>query len=149
MAAVLLLCLTVSLGEEVGSFLEEYSFQGYARQWSRPLYLPLGEPCTLWVFAPESLEGVMCGVGGEAVLDLSMELMTPELNITDEFPDDLPVLRFSTQDHAVLIRVVVEAVDMLYGATADSAYVFCAMRETQIEDEILNPAVPDSTIQGE
>lgn len=91
----------------------------------------------------------MCGAGGEAVLDLSMELMTPEVNITDEYPDDLPVIRFSTTDQRALIRVVVEAVDMLYGATADSAYVFCAMREKQIEIEILNPALPDSAIQGE
>lgn len=107
------------------------------------------EPCTLWMFVPESLQGVACGAGGEAVLDLYMELSAPGVYTTDEYLDDLPVLQFSTGDSPVLVRVVVEASDMLYGANADSAYVFSAMRKMQHEDEIMNPAEPGSTIQGD
>ncbi len=149
MAAALLLCLTISLSEDVSSFLDEYSFQGYTCQWRRGLYLTIDEPCTLWVFSPESLQGVVCGAGGEAVLDLQMELFTPEVNITDEYPDDLPVLSYSTGDIQVLTRVVVEVTDMLYGASAESVYVYSAMRPLHHDDEILIPAEPDSTIQGE
>lgn len=78
-----------------------------------------------------------------------MELLTPDVNITDEYPDDLPVLSYSTGDIQVLTRVVVEVADILYGASAESVYVYSAMRRLQPDDEILIPAEPDSTIQGE
>lgn len=149
MGLFLILLVTGSLSEEVGTFLDEYTFQGYTGQWVRALYLPLDEPCTLWVFTRENLQGVVCGAGGEAVYDLYMELSTPEVNITDEYSDDLPVLPYSTGDQPQLTRIVVEVADMLYGAAAESVYVFSAMRQMEPEHEIMIPVEPDSAIQGE
>ncbi len=143
MAAAFLLMLFGSLAGEVDGFLEEYAFHGYTIQWSRPLYLSLGDPCTLWTFPPGELRGVVSAAGGPSVLNLEMELITPYVNITDEFPDDLPVLEFSTGSEPGLCRVVVTAADMLFGATADSAYVFCALQRERAENEISDPDQPE------
>ena len=146
---LLLLLLTMGLGDEVAGFLEEYSFQGYTRQWSRALYLELEEPCTLWVFSPGNLQGVVCAAGGDSVLNLRMELSTPDVNITDGYPNDLPVLHYETGQSGALTMIVVEVSDILFGASADSVYVYSAMREVPSILEVTTPAQPDSAIPGE
>lgn len=125
--------------------MAEYSYQGYTSQWKRALYLPLDEPFILWAYIPADMTGAVCGVGGEAVFDLSMELTAPGVNITDEYPDDLPVLYFSTDSIPVRARLTVEAADMLYGAQAESVYVFYAMKAIEPEEELTVTAEPDST----
>ena len=145
MIFILLLSLSASLRNEVAGFMQEYGFQGYTIQWSRGLYLQLDQPREIWVPVPGNLQGVFCGVGGDKVLNLHMELSTPEGNITDEYPDDLPVLSFETGDIEELVRVTVTAEDILFGELSDSVYVFFAMGEKPLEEEISDSAEPDST----
>jgi hypothetical protein len=142
----MLIILLGSLRSEVGEMLEVYSFNGYTIQWSRGLYLSIGEPCTLWTFPGEMLQGVVAATGGDSVLSLRLELTGTGMNTTVEGPDDLPVIEFSTGEEQSPTVVVIEALDMLFGATSDSAYVFIALRH---ENEVLDPAMPDSAIQGE
>ncbi len=82
-----------------------------------------------------------------------MELIGAGRNITDEYQDDLPVLEFSTDQGSLDYIVTVSAADYLFGSTADSAYVFLAMRpmEIEIDNEINDfvPEEPDSAIIGE
>ncbi|MCD4706597.1 MAG: hypothetical protein K8S62_02535 [Candidatus Sabulitectum sp.] len=145
---LLVSCLCVLL-EEVDSFQEEYCFSGYTFQWCRGLYLSVDEPATFLIFPRANLEGVLCGIGGDAVFDLRLELRGGGLNITYEEPDDLPVLQFATGPKSAAYRVTVTARDMLYGATADSAYVFFAMRPAVEIIENSVPVEPDSAITGE
>jgi len=143
---LILFALLGTLSSEVKDILADYSFNGYTIQWSRGLYLYIGEPCTLWTFPGEMLEGVTGALGGDSVLSLSMELPGTGMNTTDKQYDDLPVLEFRTGEVQVVTEVVIEVMDMLYGATSDSAYVFFALRH---QNEFIDPALPDSAIQGE
>lgn len=141
---LLVLCaLFGSLRQEVSQFLAEYSFNGYTVQWSRGLYLTIGEPHTIWMFPAGNLEGVVCAVGGETVLDILMELSGPELIITDDTRDDLPVIPFSTGEESGLFRVTVTARDMLFGSQADSVYVFTSFREVDSSEGNSDPAEPE------
>jgi len=149
MGILLLLSALCALSEEVDSFLDEYRFNGYTIQWSRGLYLTLEEPCSLWVFTRPDLEGVVGAAGGDSVFDLDLELRGRDMIITDELPDDLPVLRFTTGSEPQAFSVVVNIREMLYGATADSAYVFCALKPVVEEIDTLVPVYPDSAITGE
>ncbi len=149
MGIFLLVSCFCFLSEEVDSFQEEYRFSGYTFQWRRGLYLPVGEPVTFLIFPGANLEGVLCGAGGDAVFNLCLELRGGGLNIIYEEPDDLPVLRFATGPKPIAYSVTVTALDMLYGATADSAYVFFAMRPVVEVIENSVPAEPDSAITGE
>jgi hypothetical protein len=143
LTAALLAVLSGSLSEEVQGFMDEYRFSGYTVLWSRGLYLPLNEPVTLWIYPPPGHTGVLCGAGGETVYDLYMELSGPFGIIRDEYPDDLPVLEFQTGESVEVLTVMVNARDMLYGATADSAYVFFALKPVPQEPENTNPAQPE------
>lgn len=149
MGMILLISCLCVLSEEVDMFLDEYRFNGYTSQWSRGLYLTVDEPSSFLIFPGAGLEGVLCGIGGDAVLDLRLELQGVGLNIIDEEPDDLPVLRFATGSEPVAFVVTVVVLDMLYGATADSACVFFAMRPVVEELENSVPVEPDSAITGE
>lgn len=140
---ILLLVLSGSLSQEVSEFLAEYEFAGFTHQWSRGLYLDIAEPCTLWLFLRENLEGAVCAAGGESVLDVHMELSGPEVDIIDEYRDDMPVLQFDTGESPGLFRVVVSARDMLYGIQTDSVYVFCALMEVRKSESNSDPAEPE------
>lgn len=141
---LLLLCTVFgSLHQEVSQFLAEYSFNGYTVQWNKGLYLAIGEPCTLWMFPNSNLEGVVCAAGGSTVLDISMELSGPDVDISDETRDDMPVIPFSTGDEPGLYRVTVTARDMLFGSTADSVYVFSSLREDKSSEGNSDPAPPE------
>lgn len=132
-----------SLRQEVSQFLAEYSFNGYTVQWSRGLYLTIGEPGTLWLFLRGNLQGVVGAAGGETILDVSMELSGPDMNITDSTRDDLPVIPFSTGDEPGLYKVTVTARDMLFGSQADSVYVFTSLREVESLESNSDPAEPE------
>lgn len=149
MGIFLLAVSLCSLSEEVESLMDEYRFNGYSSQWGRGLYLHVDDPYTFLIYPGINLEGVLCGVGGNAVFDLQMELHGGGLNIIDTEPDDLPVLRFSTGSASVAYEVTVTALDMLYGATADSIYVFFAMRPVAVKIENSVPGEPDLAITGE
>lgn len=151
MGMLLLAICVCSLSGEVETFMEEYLFNGYSLQWSRGIYLTVDEPKTFLIYPGSDLEGVLCGAGGNAILDLRLELQGGGLNIIDDEPDDLPVLPFTSGSGSVAYSVTVTALDMLYGATADSAYVFFAMRPVIAEVENSVPVVlePDSAIMGE
>ncbi|MEA3267306.1 MAG: hypothetical protein U9P42_10250 [Candidatus Fermentibacteria bacterium] len=149
MSVFLLVACLCSLSEEVESFMDDYGFAGYSSQWSRGLYLDVNESYTFLIYPGVNLEGVLCGVGGKAVFDLQMELHGGGLNIIDTEPDDFPVLRFVTGPGLVAYSVTVTAVDMLYGATADSVYVFFAMRPVTVKIENSVPGEPDLAITGE
>lgn len=140
MIVATVLLLLGSLRSDVGEMLEVYSYNGYTIQWSRGLYLTIGEPCTLWTFPGEMLQGVASAAGGDSVLSLRLELTGTGMNTTVEGPDDLPVIEFSTGATQSRTLVVVEVLDMLFGAPSDSVYVFFALRH---EDEVLTPALPD------
>ena len=71
------------------------------------------------------------------------------MNITDGYPTDLPVLHYETGQSGALTMIVVEVSDILFGASADSVYVYSAMREVPSILEVTTPAQPDSAIQGE
>ena len=145
---LLVLCLG-SLSEEVDSVRDEYRFSGYTFQWSRGLYLSVYEPVSFLIYPDAGLEGVLCAVGGEAVLDLHLELNRDNVIIIDEEPDDLPVLQFTTGEEPRAYSVEVTALEMLYGATAESVYVFFAMRPVVDEIDFLVSVEPDSAITGE
>lgn len=145
----LLVACLCSLSEEVESLMDDYGFVGYSFQWNRGLYLHMNEPYTFLIYPGINLEGVLCGVGGDAVFDLQMELHGGGLNIIDTEPDDLPVLRFVTGSESVAYGVTVTASDMLFGATADSVYVFFAMRPVTEKIENSVPGEPDLAITGE
>lgn len=149
MSLFLLITCLCSLSEEVDSFLDEYRFNGYASQWSKGLYLTVQEPTTFFIYPGANLEGVLCGAGADAVLDLHLELRGGGLITIDEDPDDLPVLLFSTGAAPVAYSVTVSVRDILYGASADSVYVFFAMRPVIGEPDNLVPVNPDSAITGE
>ncbi len=149
MSIILLMTCLCSLSEEVESFQDEYFFSGYTSQWSRALYLSISEPFTILIYPGPNLEGVLCGVGGNAVLYLGLELNGGNLNIVDKDSADLPVLQFITGSEPVAYTVTVTALDMLYGATAESVYVFFAMRPFEQELENSVPVEPDSAITGE
>ncbi len=149
MGVLLLISSLCVLSEEVDTFLDEYRFNGYTFQWSSGLYLSIGEPVTFLIYPRADLEGVLCGIGGDAILDLHLELLGGEVDIIDDHPDDLPVLHFVTGSDSVSYTVSVTALDMLYGASTDSVYVFCAMRPVKEELDILDPVEPDSAITGE
>jgi len=129
--------------------MDDYRFNGYSSQWNRGLYLHLNEPYSFLIYPGINLEGVICGVGGDAVFDLQMELRGGDVNIIDTEPDDLPVLRFATGSASTVYSVTVTAGDMLYGVTADSVYVFFAMRPVTMEIENSVPGEPDLAITGE
>ncbi len=143
MGILLLITCLCSLSEEVDTFLDAYRFNGYTFQWSRGLYLPVGEPLTVFIYPGNNLEGVLCGVGGPNLLDLQLELQGGELNIIDEERDDLPVLRFATGAETVAYKVTVTALDMLHGASADSAYIFLALKPVMNELNNTVPVEPD------
>ena len=155
MLALILLSLTASLAEEVDVFMADYYYNGYTSQFVKALYLEVSQPVTFRIYPNQNYEGVVCGVGGITVFNLKLELIGGGGNITDEYLDDLPVLEFSTDEGSLDYIVTVTANDFLFGSTADSAYVFFAMRpietETEIEDEIYDfvPEEPDSAIIGE
>lgn len=149
MNILLLVSCLCALSEELDSFLEEYRFNGYTFQWSRGLYLTVNEPTSFFIFPGADIEGVLCGVGGDAVFDLHLELRGGGLNIIDEDPDDLPVFQFATGPKSAAYIVTVTALDMLYGSTTDSAYVFFAMRPMLEKIENSVPVEPDSAITGE
>ncbi|MCK5785983.1 MAG: hypothetical protein KAH54_05440 [Candidatus Sabulitectum sp.] len=149
MSILLLVMCLGSLSEEVDSIRDEYRFSGYTFQWSRGLYLSMYEPVSILIYPDAGLEGVLCGVGGDAVLDLHLELNRGNVIIIDESPDDLPVLQFVTGEEPGAYSVEVTALEMLYGATADSVYVFFAMRPVVEEIEFLVSVEPDSAITGE
>ncbi|PIE52162.1 hypothetical protein CSA37_07890 [Candidatus Fermentibacteria bacterium] len=140
---LVLMLLTGSLSQEVSQFLAEYQFNGYTSQWKRGLYLNIDQPCTLWLFLRENLEGAVCAAGGETVLDISMELKGPETNISEENPDDMPVIYLDTGYSPGLFKVIVSARDMLYGSQSDSVYVFCAMKEVRKPAVNSDPAEPE------
>lgn len=142
MAIFLLISSLCILSEEVDNFLNEYRFNGYSAQWSKALYLSINEPVSFLLFPRVGYEGVICGIGGNSILDLRLELRAGGLNIVDEEPDDIPVLQFTTGAELAVFRVTVTALDMLYGETADSAYVFCALRPITDELEISVPVEP-------
>ena len=149
MSLLLLITCLCSLSEEVDSFLDEYRFNGYTSQWSKGLYLAVQEPTTFYIYPGANLEGVLCGAGADAVLDLHLELRGGGLITIDEDPDDLPVLLFSTGTVPAPYTVTVAVQDILYGASADSVYVFFAMRPLVEELDNLVPVEPDSAITGE
>ena len=149
MIIFLLVTCLCTLSEGVVSLMDDYRFAGYSFQWNRGLYLHVDEPYTFLIYPGINLEGVLCGVGGNAVFDLQMELHRGDLNIIDTEPDDMPVLRFVTGSEPVAYGVTVTAVDMLYGATADSVYVFFAMRPLTVKIENSVPGEPDLAITGE
>lgn len=149
MGILLLITSLCVLSEEVDTFLDEYRFNGYTFQWSSGLYLSIGEPTTFFIYPRANLEGVLCGIGGDAILDLHLELHGGGVDIIDDNPDDLPVLYFVTGPEPASYTVSVTALDMLYGARTDSVYVFCAMRPVRDELDILDPVEPDSAIMGE
>lgn len=131
--------------------MDEYGFNGYTFQWSRGLYLTVGEPSTINIYPGSNLEGVLCGLGGDSILDLHLELSGGGLITIDEERDDLPVLQFATGDEQIAYVVTVEARDLLFGAAADSAYVFYVLRPVTavLEPNISAPVDPDSAITGE
>ncbi len=149
MYTLLLITCLCSLSEEVDTFLDAYRFNGYTYQWSKSLYLPVGEPLTVFIYPGNNLEGVLCGVGGKDLLDLHLELQGGGLNIIDGERDDLPVLRFATGDETVAYKVTVTALDMIHGATADSAYIFFALKPVINELNNTAPAEPDLAITGD
>jgi hypothetical protein len=149
MGILLLASALCVLSEEVDSFLDEYRFNGYAFQWSRGLYLALEEPCTLWVSILPGFEGVISAAGGEDIFDLGLELRGGDMIIVDEEPDDMPVLRFVTGPEPEVYRAVITIREMLYMSTADSAYVFFALKPVIENIDTLVPAGPDSAITGE
>ena len=149
MGVLLLISSLCVLSEEVDTFLDEYRFNGYTFQWSSGLYLSIGEPTTFFIYAGADQEGVLCGIGGDAIFDLQLELLGGGVDIIDDNPDDLPVIQFVTGPEPVSYTVSVTALDMLYGARTDSAYVFCAMRPVRDELDISDPVEPDSAIMGE
>ncbi len=138
-----------SLSSEADSFMNEYLFNGYSFQWSRGVYLSVGEPLSLIIYPGPNLEGVLCGLGGNAIYDLCLELRGGKTNTIDEQPDDLPVIQFATGSGSVAYTITVTAKEMMYGATADSAYIFFAMRPA-LEDTMNSvPVETDSEITGE
>ena len=145
---LLVLCLSF-LSDEVDSIKDEYRFNGYAFQWSRGLYLSIDEPVSFLIYPGSDLEGVLCGVGGDAVLDLHLELIRGNVIIIDENPDDLPVLQFTTGQEPMACSVEITVREILYGATAESVYVFFAMRPVVEEMDFTVPVEPDSAITGE
>lgn len=146
---VLLVFVLGSLSEEADSFMNEYLFNGYSSQWSRGVYLSAGEPLSFLIYPGPNLEGVLCGLGGNAIYDLRLELRGGGMNTIDEQPDDLPVLQFVTGSDSVAYTVTVTAVEMLYGARADSAYIFFAMRPVLKDTANSVPVETDSEITGE
>lgn len=153
MGALIILSLFASLSEEVDVFMADYYYNGYTSQFQKALYLEGDQPITFRIYPGQNYEGVVCGVGGSTIFNLQLELIGSEWNIRDEYPDDLPVIEFSTEEGSLDYIVTVSAADFLYGSTADSAYVFLAMRpiELEIEDDIYDsvPEEPDSAIIGE
>jgi hypothetical protein len=149
MTILLLVFAVGTLSEEVNSFMDEYRFNGYTSQWCSGVYLSLHEPVSFQIYPSSNLAGVVCGVGGGAVFDLRLELTGGGVSIIDNKPDDMPVLEFNTGSGAAAYTVTVTAMDMLYGAIADSAFVFFAMRPVQAGFENSVPVKPDSVITGE
>ena len=130
-------------------FQDEYRFNGYTNQWRTGLYLPLNEPVTILIYPEGNHEGVLCGVGGSNTLNLDLELHGGGLNIIDEYQDDLPVLGFATGVDSTAYTITVTALDMLHGATADSSYIFFALKPVFLAIDTLIPVEPDSAITGE
>jgi len=149
MVFVVLTLVLGSLSDEADSFMNEYLFNGYSSQWNRGVYLSAGKPFSFIIYPGPNLEGVLCGLGGNAIYDLRLELRGGKRNTIDGRSDDLPVLQFVTDSSSVAYTVTVTAVEMLYGATADSAYVFFAMRPVLKEIENSVPVETDSEITGE
>jgi len=92
------------------------------------LELGLMEPCTLLLFPPEGTcsGGYYAGLGGNNILDLYLRLEGEGWFLEDTFPDDVPVLRVDSTALAEGRRLIVCAMDMIRGATADSAVVVWA-----------------------
>ncbi len=149
MGFILLMICFCSLSEEVQEFQDAYHFNGYTNQWRTGLYLTINEPVTITIFPDGYHEAVLCGVGGSSTLNLDLELRGGGLNIIDEYLDDLPVLAFATEADSTAYTITVTVLDMLHGATADSAYVFLALKPVFMEIDTLIPVEPDSAITGE
>lgn len=132
--SVLILLLLASsalagdLRREAEDFLARLSSRGYTMVAMRQLELELMEPCTLRLFPPEGTcaEGYYAGLGGNNILDLYLRLEGEGWFLEDTFPDDVPVLRVDSAALAGGGRLIVCALDMIRGATVDSAVVVWA-----------------------
>jgi len=127
-AALVLQFPTWSLNGEVARWLGSLANRGYTVFQYHGLYLDLNTAATVPITIQASGEAIFGAMGGARALVVKMELLSGEEILYRCGTDDLPMVHLPADSAGMVSDMRLEVTDMTHGATAESVFVYAAVK---------------------
>ncbi len=124
---------TLPLRTEIEGWINTLSNRGYDVFQYRGVVLRLDESMDLPVTLHAEGDHIFGALGGPNAMIIRMELMKGDRVILQCGTDDLPLLHLPADSAAMVTHMRLTATDMIYGARAESVYVYEAVRPVDPE----------------